>query len=187
MSRYLGFKAVESGKYYFVSYNSNDEERVSKYAVAMNNAGVPMWYDDGIKIGEEWEKQIADKIQGCCAVIMFLSKNTFEKEKSYIKKEYKIAYRYDKQIYTIMLDDIKDEDVPNRFLGWWYDIIDYQAVRACDMDDIDKCVDEIVERVKNIDSASDIYDEVIKETESKQNEIIKQNENELKTYIKEET
>ncbi len=78
MSRYLGFKAVESGEYYFVSYNSQDEKRVSEYALAMNKAGVPMWYDDGIEVGKKWEKQIADKIEGCVAVIIFLSKNIFK-------------------------------------------------------------------------------------------------------------
>ena len=88
MARNLGFSATDSGEYYFISYNNGDEDRVSQYAQLMAKAGMPLWYDAGISVGTKWKKQIAEHIKDCKAVIMFLSKNIFRKEESYVYNEY---------------------------------------------------------------------------------------------------
>ena len=45
----------------------------------LEKSGIPMWYDNGIKVGTAWENEIAERIENCTAVIMFLSKNIFLK------------------------------------------------------------------------------------------------------------
>ena len=74
MARYLGIDVVNEGKYYFVSYNSEDADRVSEYMAALHSKGLPMWYDYGIEIGDKWSNTIAGKMSGSEAVIMFLSR-----------------------------------------------------------------------------------------------------------------
>ena len=160
LSRYLGFEAVENGEYYFVSYNSNDERIVSEYAVSLHNAGVPMWYDDGLKVGEKWEKQIAEKIAGCKAVIIFLSKNTLRKEESFVHKEYKMACFYDKQIFVVLLDKIEKNNIPFDYIGWWIEIIERQTVCAYDCKSNIDCTQKIIDAIGEngvVDPSTEIF------------------------------
>ena len=72
-----------------------------------------IWYDYGLEIGFKWEKQIADNLQACEAVIMFFSKKIFNKEDSYVRIEYDIAKQFGKVVYVVLLEDIDDHSVPN--------------------------------------------------------------------------
>ena len=78
MSRNLGIKASNKGEFYFVSYNSEDEARVSEYVQLLYKHGVTLWYDDGIRKSKKWEEELADNLEKCKAVIMFISKNIFK-------------------------------------------------------------------------------------------------------------
>ena len=49
MAADLGFQPVSSGERYFISYNTDDSARIRPIAQALNNAGVPMWYDRGLE------------------------------------------------------------------------------------------------------------------------------------------
>ena len=55
MAKDLGFLPVSSGERYFISYITEDARRVGNIVCCMNNHGVPMWYDYGIKRGGELE------------------------------------------------------------------------------------------------------------------------------------
>ncbi|MBQ9986163.1 MAG: toll/interleukin-1 receptor domain-containing protein [Oscillospiraceae bacterium] len=149
MARYLGFDANNEGKYYFVSYNSDDETAVARYASEMYNSGINMWYDYGIEIGAKWEEIIAENIKGCEAVIMFLSKNLLSKERSYVHKEYEIAKRFAKKnVYIIFIDQIEDSDVPARYQMWWIDVTALQSVEAFKYDTVEACVNEFMQKAK---------------------------------------
>ena len=116
MSRNLGIKASNKGEFYFVSYNSEDEARVSEYVQLLYKHGVTLWYDDGIRKSKKWEEELADNLEKCKAVIMFISKNIFKKQESYVKTEFNIAKNiFCKEIYIIHLDEIKHSDIPNRY------------------------------------------------------------------------
>jgi hypothetical protein len=58
MSADFGFEPVASGERYFISYKTEDAERVGEIARCLNGLGVPMWYDNALEKGEEWKKQI---------------------------------------------------------------------------------------------------------------------------------
>ena len=148
MARYLGVEATDSGKYYFISYNDGDQERVQKYVQLMDKLTVPVWYDYGLKIGAEWETSIAEHIQGCEAVILFVSKNIFKKQKSYVHKEYEMAVNYfNKPIYVVMLDDIKKQEVPVRYVSWWIDLNSLQCVYAYNHEDVTIGTNEIISAI----------------------------------------
>jgi hypothetical protein len=61
MSNYLGFEPCNKPNYYFVSYNSEDAERVGLIAQRLSHSNVPLWYDYGINYGEGWEAKISEK------------------------------------------------------------------------------------------------------------------------------
>ena len=126
----LGFRPSDNPEYYFLSYNSEDADRVSEIVVQMSQFGINLWYDKGVEYGEKWEKIIAEKIHDCQAVVLFFTKGILSKENSYVEKEYKIALKFQRKIYVVMMDDIEDGDVPPEKMPWWIDIKDLQCVEA---------------------------------------------------------
>ena len=134
MATNLGVPVVNSGKYYFISYNTEDAELVSRYLKSMVDKGLPIWYDNGIIPGDEWEEVIASKIYGCEAVIMFFSANIFKKEESYVRIEWDIAKRRKKKVYIVMLDEINENDIPARYAIWWSKVTQTQRIEAREPD-----------------------------------------------------
>lgn len=123
MAADFGFLPSNEDGAYFISYNSEDSDRVGAIARELNALGLLMWYDCGLEYGAEWERQIAAHIKSCKAVIMFITKKIFDKEKSYVRKEYEMAVDYyDKKVYVVMLDSIDKRSIPEQFLGWWIDL-----------------------------------------------------------------
>ena len=104
MATDFGFAPTKGGKRYFISYNTEDKDRVGKIAKELYIMGLPIWYDYLLEPGEEWKKQIAENLQSCEAVIMFISSGIFVKKESYVRKEYDMAKFFDKKIYPVMLD-----------------------------------------------------------------------------------
>ena len=94
MACYLGFRPSDNPKYYFLSYNSEDADRVGEIAGQMSRAGIELWYDKGIEYGEKWERTIAEKIYGCQAVVLFFTRGILYKENSYVEKEYEKALKF---------------------------------------------------------------------------------------------
>ena len=109
MARDLGFKPVDGDEYYFISYNSEDCNSVSDYALRMHNSGIPLWYDRGIEYGEQWEEIIGKKIAGCKALIFFFTVGMLQKDNSYAIKEYRIARRMDKDVYIFLIDKLESK------------------------------------------------------------------------------
>jgi len=144
MANYLGFRPSDNPKYYFLSYNTEDADRVGEIAGQMSQAGIELWYDKGIEYGEKWERTIAEKIYGCQAVVLFFTRGILYKENSYVEKEYKMALKFSKKIYVVMMDEIDDEDVPPVRMPWWTDIQDLQCIEAPIFANSDVVVEEIV-------------------------------------------
>lgn len=132
MSRFLGVEANNVGLFYFISYSNVDSERVSQIIQTMQKYDIQVWYDGGILLGQKWAKEIADNIQNSEAVIMFISKNTFSNEETYVKKEYDIAIIRNKPIYIVFLDALNPEDIPNGLIGWWIDIQGLQNLNVAE-------------------------------------------------------
>ena len=123
MAADFGFIPNEQPGSYFISYNSEDADRVAPIVRELHESGVPMWYDQGLIPGYEWEYQIAKQIEKCSCVILFATKKLFQREKSYVRTEYDIARgRHNKTVIVAMLDNIQSKDVDDHNIGWWYEI-----------------------------------------------------------------
>ena len=123
MAADFGFIPNEQPGSYFISYNSEDADRVAPIVRELHESGVPVWYDQGLIPGYEWEYQIAKQISQCRCVILFATKKLFKREKSYVRTEYDIARgRHNKTVIVAMLDNIQSKDVDDHNIGWWYEI-----------------------------------------------------------------
>lgn len=132
MSEYLGFYPTQDKDYYFVSYNSDDSERLTGLVSRISSSGIPLWYDYGIEYDEtDWIKQIGEKIDHCKGMILFISKNLFSKSDTFVKLEYDYAKNKHKQIYVVLMESIDySSDVPFPMYPWWNDIGKRQCLEA---------------------------------------------------------
>jgi TolB-like protein/Tfp pilus assembly protein PilF len=62
-----------SDPYIFVCYAHADAEAVYSYLVELRNAGVNIWFDEGISAGSVWRGDIAEAIEGAAQMLFFAS------------------------------------------------------------------------------------------------------------------
>ena len=133
MATNFGFMPVLTGKRYFISYKSEDSERIGEITRRLNQMGVPMWYDYGIEKGERWSREINANIKECEAVILFATKKLFSYEDTYVRKEFRLAKMHHKKIYVIWLDnlnpDLNPNDVNDGLEDWYVDVEELQGIR----------------------------------------------------------
>ena len=146
MSCYLGFEPTDRPNYYFVSYNSEDIERISPIAKSVFHAGVPLWYDFGLEYGEKWETQISGEIMNSQAILLFFTKGILMKQNSYVRKEYEMATKFfGRKVFVVMMDKIENKDVPFDKVPWWIDIQEHQSIDVSNMTDMDAIVCRILQ------------------------------------------
>lgn len=109
MSRDLGFIATSALNYFFLSYNSEDYDRVGLLARKINDAEINLWYDHGLKYGDKWEQIICERIADSLGVVLFFTEGILIKEESYVEKEFAIAKKMGKPVYVVLVDEIKED------------------------------------------------------------------------------
>jgi hypothetical protein len=62
-----------STPFVFASYAHADKDRVYPILLRLHQAGVRVWYDEGIPATEIWQKAIAKNLAACTAFVAFLS------------------------------------------------------------------------------------------------------------------
>ena len=90
--------------YVFISYAHRDSQTVLSCVQAMRNAGINLWYDDGIEAGSEWPEYIAEKVVGCTKFVLFLSNAYIESQNC--KRELNFAISRKKDILSIYIEDV---------------------------------------------------------------------------------
>lgn len=104
----------------FISYTREDATRIAGIVKALYKKGLPIWYDQGLVHSQDWEKQIAEKIDACCYVIAFLSNKTFSKENSVSVTECRLAAEtYHKNVFYVLLEPIDSTNLRHEFALWW--------------------------------------------------------------------
>ncbi|MBQ4312584.1 MAG: toll/interleukin-1 receptor domain-containing protein, partial [Clostridia bacterium] len=79
MAQDFGFVAYDvdncGDPFVFISYKSDDWERVAVYARYLHDHGVNVWYDNGLHAGSDWESYLMSVIEkpNCRAVLLFVS------------------------------------------------------------------------------------------------------------------
>ncbi len=144
MAGYLGIEASDEKPYIFISYNTEDQKRLCNIAQMLQKHRINIWYDNGIQrvSDEEWQEQIALHIRDAEIVFFFISHGIFMKKNSFVRKEYDLAARHNKNICVVLLDQIDARSIPAKYDFWWDEIIHKQCIEAVNMTD-----DEISEEI----------------------------------------
>ena len=87
----------------FISYSSNDQDRVVKLADKLRKAGVSIWVDEsGIGAATLWSKEIAGAIKGCKVLILMVTPNSVKSKN--VVREVSLASEQNKQILPVILE-----------------------------------------------------------------------------------
>ena len=87
----------------FISYSSQDQERVVKIADKLRSAGVSIWVDEsGIGAATLWSKEIATAIKSCRVLVLMVTPNSVKSKN--VVKEVSLAAEQNKQILPVILE-----------------------------------------------------------------------------------
>ena len=89
--------------YVFISYAHMDKEIVYDIIASLQCHGVRVWYDSGLRAGDEWPEEIGDHIARASAVVIMLSSNAIGSK--FVRKEINFADEEKKKIIPVLLDD----------------------------------------------------------------------------------
>ena len=104
MAVYLNRDVDDSGEFCFLSYKSENCEILRKI---VPNLAFNVWYDYGIKLMQDWKKEIEDHIKRSQMVVLFLSRDAIrEGSDSFVLSEFRTALRYEKQILVVYLEEV---------------------------------------------------------------------------------
>ncbi len=89
--------------YIFVSYSHADTKEVYKILKIIEKEKYRFWYDDTMEIGEDFREELRSRIVNCSAFLIFISDASMASK--YCGMEIITAYKYDKKIYPVYLNE----------------------------------------------------------------------------------
>ena len=88
--------------YAFISYSHMDSETVFEDIMAFHGEGsLPIWYDEGIELTQEWPEQIENALRACSVFVLFLSPDAVASVN--VRNEINLAMCLGKHILPIYL------------------------------------------------------------------------------------
>lgn len=164
------YKVNEGKNYIFVSYSHLDYKEVYKDLAAFSynsQRRVRFWYDEGLPIGQDWEKAAGELIKNphCVGVLFYLSKNLLLSPSVF--KEIEYVKKLEKPYCTIALNDglysagkIFDKALGSELRG----VAKYQDNLEAFFPDNDTALsysrDNVLFRIDKIADAFDVTEEV---------------------------
>jgi hypothetical protein len=98
------FKAYGGNRpFIFISYAHKDAQRVFDEIKNFHEAGYPVWYDQGLTPGQEWDEEIALALMNCRLLVVFISKNSMASKN--VQDEIKMALNRDINVVPIYLEE----------------------------------------------------------------------------------
>ena len=110
--------------YVFISYSHRDKKAVEEKLHLLQRIGFRLWYDSGIRGGDNWRKVLREKIKFSKNIIVFTSENSVKSED--VKIEIITADAFEKKIINVCLDDLIFDGTVGKILH------DLHAVKAND-------------------------------------------------------
>lgn len=103
MSTHSSSPGADEKRYVFISYAHKDSRRVSELISLMTEAGISIWYDQGIDPGSEWDDNIAMHIEKCGCMVAVISHHYLASDNC--KDELKFARDRKKDILILYIDE----------------------------------------------------------------------------------
>lgn len=102
-SKYVELPYAGKRPYVFISYSHEDKINVFPLLKMLQTNKCRIWYDEGIKIGENWRKTVRTKIKNSKLMLLFSSDNS--RESPYVMFEYTEAQSFNINTIVVHLDD----------------------------------------------------------------------------------
>ncbi len=100
----VGLDSYEGDEpYIFVSYSHRDVPKVRPVLKRIEDEKFRFWYDDTMEVGEDFRAELQTKIENCTAFLLFISDSAMQSK--YCGMEIITAFKNDKKIYPVYLDD----------------------------------------------------------------------------------
>jgi TIR domain len=92
----------------FLSYASQDVERVRRFATDLRRPGIEPWMDDELKPAGRWNNEVEDRIAKCDLFVALLSRATQEGEtKRFFRKEWQLAHKAQRRFLPVRLEECR--------------------------------------------------------------------------------
>lgn len=106
----IPFEVYEGDEpYIFVSYKHRDYEKVYPVLYKLHKAGINIWFDAGLPLGNNYDIQIANHIMESSLFVTFITEGAIEcsnEPNDYMVKELGLAVHMRKECLPIYLDDV---------------------------------------------------------------------------------
>lgn len=89
--------------YIFISYSHRDQDVVYPILDALYDRKYRIWYDESCETGNDFRDELRQRIEGCDAVILFVSRHSMTSP--FCGMEIIVARENDKRIYPIYIED----------------------------------------------------------------------------------
>ena len=130
----FGFDAESRpGEHIFLSYSRGDAGRIKKIALELHQMGLPIWYDEALKPGEEWNLMILREVKQSRIAIFFLTNELFNRDRTFMINERKYAKDHNIRRIYIWLDDIakiNSASLSEKMYLWWADLVEIQGIEV---------------------------------------------------------
>ena len=111
--------------YIFISYSHKDTTKVKKILKRIEDERFRFWYDDTMEVGTDFRDELRKKIENCQAFLIFVSRNSMKS--SFCSMELILAYKYEKRIFPVVLDETKTPPAFELILNNLQHVKDYSA------------------------------------------------------------
>ncbi|MFK7955599.1 MAG: toll/interleukin-1 receptor domain-containing protein [Lysobacterales bacterium] len=88
--------------YIFICYAHVDARQVFDEMIWLNDAGVRLWYDDGVRIGSVWRQALAQALEGASALLFLQTAQSVESE--FCLNEIRFALDEEKPVFVVTLE-----------------------------------------------------------------------------------
>ncbi|MGI9303494.1 MAG: TIR domain-containing protein, partial [Gammaproteobacteria bacterium] len=91
-----------NGRYVFVCYAHTDRAAIYPELLQLRDAGINVWYDEGITPGSEWSEELASAIIGCTWFRYYVSPASVASD--HCRAEAQFAVRHSKALLAVHLE-----------------------------------------------------------------------------------
>ncbi len=91
-------------KFIFLSYAHRDSDKVLPIFAELEKRGYRIWYDDGLRAGDDWAEILAEKLNSCSLFIAFVSEAYVQSQNC--KREVNFAVDANKDMFCIYIEDV---------------------------------------------------------------------------------
>lgn len=128
MRKHMYIEPENINEYYFSSlnyydYNNSEIKLIKDITTELQKKGIPTWYEHHNTFADR-ETFLYRKMLDSLGFFMFVSKTLMRKDESYARYELSLAKHLNKEIYVILLDDIRFEKISFSLKGVYLDLMD---------------------------------------------------------------